>query len=79
MSAEAPLTRRAFLAFRRRTGAAAAPAANASDHALSSFELACAQIAEARPFLADEARRHGIPTENRTELEILRDVFAKAH
>ena len=85
MSAEAPLSRRAFLTFRRRTDQTAAPTANAadpaeaSDYALSSFELACAQIAEARPFLADEARRHGIPTENRTELEILRDVFAKAH
>jgi hypothetical protein len=79
MSTEAPLTRRAFLTFRRRTDAAAAPAADASDYALSCDELACAQLAEARPFLADEARRHGIPTENRTELEILRDVFAKAH
>jgi hypothetical protein len=79
MSAEAPLTRRAFLTFRRRAGQVAAPATDATDFALSCDEIACAQLAEARPFLADEARRYGIPTENRTELEILRDVFAKAH
>jgi hypothetical protein len=79
MSAESPLTRRAFLTLRRRAERFTAPDADAPDFALSSDELACAQIAEARPFLADEARRHGIPTENRTELEILRDVFAKAH
>ena len=79
MSAAAPLTRRAFLTLRRRTGRRAGPATDATDVALSCDELACAQLAEARPFLADEARRHGIPTENRSELEILRDVFAKAH
>jgi hypothetical protein len=79
MSTDAPLTRRAFLSFRRRTEPVAVPQADNADFALSSYELACAQIAEARPFLADEARRHGIATENRSELDILRDVFAKAH
>jgi hypothetical protein len=79
MSTETPLTRRALFTFRRRTGPAAAPVADATEFALSCDELACAQLAEARPFLADEARRLGIPTENRSELEILRDVFAKAH
>lgn len=79
MSPRDTVTRRSFLSFGR--GGAQAPSceAAATDFALSSYELACAQVNEARPFLADEARRHGIATENRTELEILRDVFAKAH
>jgi hypothetical protein len=75
----ANLTRRAFLSFRPGDASASSPAGAASDLALSSYELACAQVNEARPFLADEARRHGIPTENRTDIEVLRDVFAKAH
>ena len=78
----ADLTRRAFLSFRslRRGGApASSPAPAASDLALSSYALACAQVNEARPFLADEARRYGIPTENRSDIDVLRDVFAKAH
>lgn len=90
MTADPALTRRAFLALRPRKPPAVianaesqAIAANAASQAmtfaLSSDELACAQIAEARPFLADEARRLGIPMENRSDLDILRDIFAKAH
>jgi hypothetical protein len=39
------------------------------------YEDACAQVNEARPFLADEARRLGIATEGRSDLDILKDVF----
>jgi hypothetical protein len=79
MTADPALTRRAFLALRTSKPPAATTASHAMTLALSSDELACAQIAEARPFLADEARRLGIATENRSDLDILRDVFAKAH
>ena len=68
------LTRRALLTMR----CAAAAKTAVVDDSFSSYALACAQVNEARPFLADEARRYGITTENRTDLEILKDVFAKA-
>jgi len=38
--------------------------------------MACAQVNEARPFLADEARRLNIDTEGKSDLEILKAVFA---
>jgi hypothetical protein len=79
MKPRSDLTRRALLSFRLREASAPSPTAAASEFALSSYALACAQVNEARPFLADEARRYGIDTENRSELDILRDVFAKAH
>ena len=69
------LTRRALLTLRRAATPSNAPVV---DDSFSSYALACAQVNEARPFLADEARRYGIATENRTDLEILKDVFAKA-
>ncbi len=78
MTSRSELTRRAFLSFRLTAPEPRCRTATASEFALSSYALACAQVNEARPFLADEARRYGIPTENRTDTEILRDVFAKA-
>jgi hypothetical protein len=41
-----------------------------------SYEMACAQVNEARPFLADEARRLGIATDGKSDVEILKEVFA---
>jgi hypothetical protein len=78
---DAGLTRRALLTLRgsRASAAPHAPANEVVDDAFSSYALAYAQVNEARPFIADEARRHGIVTENRTELDILKDIFAKAH
>lgn len=45
------------------------------DGYFGSYEFACAQVNEARPFLADEARRLGIATEGRSDVEILKDIF----
>ncbi|MFD2181514.1 hypothetical protein [Rhodoplanes azumiensis] len=78
----APVTRRAFLAFRL----AGAPARDSGetitsdtpDDPFASYDIACALVNEARPFLADEARRYGISMENRTDLEICKAIFAKA-
>ena len=73
------LTRRALLTLRTgRPATAEDPCAPAADP-FASYDFACAQVNEARPFLADEARRLGIRTENRSDLDILKDVFAKAH
>ena len=64
------LSRRGFL-FRHLDE----PAPDAWDALFGTYEQACAQVNEARPFLADEARRLGIPTEGRSDLDILKDVF----
>lgn len=76
-----PLSRRALLSFRLGTGAPAA--AGACDQAVSadpfaSYDMAYAQVNEARPFLLEDARRLGIATENRSDLDIAREIFAKA-
>lgn len=83
MTKASPVTRRALLSFRfagaRANGRAAREVA--SDFApdpFGSYEDAYAQVNEARPFLADEARRLGIPTENRSDLDILKEIYAKA-
>jgi hypothetical protein len=41
-----------------------------------SYEMACAQVNEARPFLADDAARLGIDTTGMSEVEILKAIFA---
>jgi len=48
---------------------------NPWDAYFGSYELACAQVNEARPFLADEARRLNIDTQGKSDLEILKAVF----
>ena len=67
------LSRRGFL-FRGITEPAPAPP-DAWDDYFDSYEQACAQVNEAKPFLAEEALRLGIATEGRTDLEVLKDVF----
>ena len=42
----------------------------------SSYEMAYAQVNEARPFLAEDARRLGIDTKGMSDLEILKAIFA---
>lgn len=68
----AELSRRGFLF--RRLGEPV-PAPDPWDDYFGSYEEACAQVNEARPFLADEARRLGIPTAGRSDLDVLKDVF----
>ena len=68
------LTRRNFL--RRALPEPAAPEDSSWDEYFGSYEMACAQVNEARPFLMDDARRLGIATEGRTDLEILKAIFA---
>jgi hypothetical protein len=67
------LSRRGFL-FRNLAESATAET-DPWDDFFGSYEQACAQVNEARPFLADEARRLGIATEGRSDLEVLKDVF----
>ena len=74
MSTAPDLSRRGFLL--GRTPAAEAPAPDPWDEYFGSYEMACAQVNEARPFLADEARRLDIDTEGKSDLEILKAVFA---
>jgi hypothetical protein len=64
--------RRSFLLGRAKP---AEPAPNPWDEYFASYEMACAQVNEARPFLADEARRLGIDVEGKSDLEILKAVF----
>ena len=45
------------------------------DDYFGSYEMACAQVNEARPFLAEDARRLGIDTEGMSDLEILKAIF----
>jgi hypothetical protein len=65
-------SRRHFLLGR---ASAPEPAPNPWDEYFGSYEVACAQVNEARPFLADEARRLGIAVEGKSDLEILKAVF----
>lgn len=46
------------------------------DDFFGSYEMACAQVNEARPFLADDAARLGIDTAGMSEVEILKAIFA---
>ena len=71
------LSRRGFL-FGRSAPAAATgePPPDPWSGFFGSYEQACAQVNEARPFLAEEARRLGISTEGKSDLEILKEVFA---
>lgn len=82
MTKAAPVTRRALLSLRIGRGLATAqPGVTAQAEVLDpfeSYETACALVNEARPFLAEEARRQGIATQNRSDLDILKEVFAKA-
>jgi hypothetical protein len=72
MTTSPDLARRGFLLARART---AEPAPNPWDEYFGSYEMACAQVNEARPFLADEARRLGIDVEGKSDVEILKAVF----
>ena len=69
------LSRRGFL-FRHL--AEPAPEPDPLDEFFGSYELACAQVNEAKPFLADEARRLGIATEGRSDVEVLKEIFRTA-
>ena len=73
------LSRRSLLSLRAwaARGTAALPAGDPDP--FSSYTVACAQVNEARPFMIEEARRHGIATANRTDLDIVRDIFARTH
>ncbi len=74
MSTAPDLSRRGFPL--GRTPAAEAPTPDPWDAYFGAYEMACAQVNEARPFLADEARRLNIDTEGKSDLEILKAVFA---
>lgn len=80
MSQASPVTRRALLSLRIGSGDAPAreDAAGSPGDPFASYETAYAQANEARPFLAEEARRLGIATENRSELDILKEIYGKA-
>jgi hypothetical protein len=82
MTQALPVTRRALLSLRfagaGANGCASGAAADIAPDPFSSYEAAYAQVNEARPFLAEEARRLGIPTENRSDLDILKEIYAKA-
>lgn len=45
---------------------------------LGDEDSAIAQLNEARPFLMEDARNAGIDTAGKTELQILRELFARA-
>ncbi len=68
------LSRRRFLLPRER--APQPPPGPTWDDYFGSYEMACAQVNEARPFLADEAARLGIDTAGRSDVEILKEIFA---
>ena len=74
MSTAPDLSRRGFLL--GRTPAAEAPTPDPWDAYFGSYEMACAQVNEARPFLADDAARLGIDTEGMTDVEVLKAIFA---
>ena len=73
MSETPDLSRRSFL-LGRVTGSAAAEEAPWDDY-FGSYEMACAQVNEARPFLAEDARRLGIETEGMSDVEMLKAIF----
>ncbi len=74
MSTKPDLFRRNFL-FNRRSQSLTAQEASWEQY-FSSYEMAYAQVNEARPFLAEDARRLGIDTEGMSDLEILKAIFA---
>jgi len=74
MSTTPDLSRRNFLL--RSVSAPAEPEDSSWDQYFGSYEMACAQVNEARPFLMDDARRLGINTQGKTDLEILKAIFA---
>lgn len=74
MSTEPDLARRNFL--RRALRELPAVEETSWNDYFGSYAQACAQVNEARPFLMDDARRLGIVTEGKTDLEILKAIFA---
>jgi len=74
MNSKPDLSRRNFLL--RTTPAPAAQEDPAWNEYFGSYAMACAQVNEARPFLMDDAHRLGIATEGKTDLEILKAIFA---
>ena len=74
MNTKPDLSRRNFLL--RRITEPAAPEGYSWDEYFGSYEMACAQVKEARPFLMEDARRLGIDTEGKTDLEVLKAIFA---
>lgn len=74
MTTPPDLSRRNFL--RRSVTLTTEPEGPSWDDYFGSYEMACAQVNEARPFLEDDARRLGINTQNKTDLEILKAIFA---
>ena len=74
MSTQPDLSRRNFL-FKGRSDAPA-DAETAWDSYFGLYEMAYAQVNEARPFLAEDARRLGIDTAGMSDLEILKAIFA---
>jgi hypothetical protein len=73
MTTKPDLSRRNFLL---RTVPAPVPEEPGWEEYFGSYSMACAQVNEARPFLMDDARRLGIATEGKTDLEILKAIFA---
>ncbi len=68
------LSRRNFLL--RRGGTPEPEPAPTWDDFFGDYATACAQVNEARPFLADDAARLGIDTEGMTDVEVLKAIFA---
>lgn len=58
--------------------AAALPVADPAIDWLGDEDSAIAQLNEARPFLMEEARNAGIDVNGKSELAILRELFARA-
>ena len=83
MSTPPDLSRRNFLLRSRpsleaseASEAPTTPEAPSWNEYFGSYAMACAQVNEARPFLMDDARRLGIETEGKSDLEILKAIFA---
>jgi len=74
MSTGPDLSRRNFLL--RSATLPAEPEGPSWEDYFGSYEMACAQVNEARPFLVDDARRLGIDIEGKSDLEILKAIFA---
>ena len=74
MNSTPDLSRRNFL--RRSVTLPDEPQAPSWEDYFGSYEMACAQVNEARPFLAEDARQLGIDTEGKSDLEILKEIFA---
>lgn len=74
MSTTPDLSRRNF--FLRSVSVPVEPEVSPWDEYFGSYEMAYAQVNEARPFLTEDARRLGIDTEGKSDLEILKAIFA---